>query len=46
MPPYRRERANGRSTILADLGLTGESFAVATVHRAENTDNGTSRCHR
>lgn len=34
-----RERAKGRSTILADLGLAGESFAVATVHRAENTDN-------
>jgi UDP-GlcNAc3NAcA epimerase len=33
--------AEGRrsSTIIERLGLTGEAYAVATVHRAENTDD-------
>ena len=34
-----RERAVGRSTILDDLNLDGIEYAVATVHRAENTDS-------
>lgn len=33
------KRAQGRSTILADLKLTPNSYAVATIHRAENTDD-------
>lgn len=33
------EMANGRSEILGKLGLSPKSFAVATVHRAENTDD-------
>lgn len=32
-------RADETSTILADLELTANSFAVATVHRAENTES-------
>lgn len=33
------EQARGRSTIRADLGLESGAYAVATVHRAENTDD-------
>ena len=32
-------RAKDRSTILKDLALEPKSYAVATVHRAENTDD-------
>ncbi|MCZ8109097.1 MAG: UDP-N-acetylglucosamine 2-epimerase (non-hydrolyzing) [Burkholderiales bacterium] len=32
-------RAEGRSTIRAAMGLAAKSYAVATVHRAENTDD-------
>lgn len=32
-------RSEGRSTILETLGLTTKSYAVATIHRAENTDD-------
>ncbi|MCE4061552.1 UDP-N-acetylglucosamine 2-epimerase (non-hydrolyzing) [Pandoraea sputorum] len=35
---FYRELAQGRSTILSDLGLTGDKFVLATCHRAENTD--------
>jgi UDP-GlcNAc3NAcA epimerase len=31
--------ANSRSRILGQLGLTPKTYAVATVHRAENTDD-------
>lgn len=33
------KRAQGRSTIIEALGLTPGGYAVATVHRAENTDD-------
>lgn len=33
------ERAKGRSTILTDLAVQPKHYAVATVHRAENTDD-------
>lgn len=33
------ERAKGRSTILDDLKLTPRHYSVATIHRAENTDD-------
>lgn len=33
------ERAKTRSRILADLGLAPHSYSVATIHRAENTDD-------
>lgn len=33
------ERAKGRSTILDDLALQPRHYSVATIHRAENTDN-------
>lgn len=32
------KRAEGRSTIRATMGLAAKQYAVATVHRAENTD--------
>jgi UDP-GlcNAc3NAcA epimerase len=32
--------ATGRSAILSNLGLAPKSYAVATIHRAENTDDG------
>ncbi|MGO4573063.1 non-hydrolyzing UDP-N-acetylglucosamine 2-epimerase [Microvirga sp. 2TAF3] len=35
------ERAKGRSTILESHGLMPKSYAVATIHRAENTDDPT-----
>ncbi len=34
-------RARERSQILSTLGLAPKSYAVATIHRAENTDNRT-----
>jgi UDP-GlcNAc3NAcA epimerase len=34
-----RERANGRSDVLARLGLKKKQYCLATVHRAENTDD-------
>ncbi len=33
------ERARGRSAILEQIGLSAKSYAVATIHRAENTDD-------
>lgn len=33
------KRAEGRSTIIESLGLTPGGYAVATIHRAENTDD-------
>lgn len=33
------KRAEGRSTIVETLGLTPGGYAVATIHRAENTDD-------
>lgn len=33
------ERARGRSRILERLGLTPKTYGVATIHRAENTDD-------
>ncbi len=35
---FAAERARTRSAIVERLGLTSGSYAVATVHRAENTD--------
>jgi UDP-GlcNAc3NAcA epimerase len=34
-----RDATQRRSRILEDLGVTAKSYAVATVHRAENTDS-------
>lgn len=36
---YYRERARAASGILKTLGLTEKAFALATCHRAENTDD-------
>ena len=36
---FYRDRARQNSTILATLGLTPGAFALATCHRAENTDD-------
>lgn len=36
---YYRERSNARSTILQRLSLTPGEYALATIHRAENTDS-------
>lgn len=36
---YYRERAREQSGILAELGLASGAFALATCHRAENTDD-------
>lgn len=33
------DRAESRSTALSDLGLKPKEYAIATVHRAENTDS-------
>lgn len=38
---FYRERALERSRVIATLGLSGRRFALATCHRAENTDDGT-----
>jgi UDP-GlcNAc3NAcA epimerase len=37
---YFGERARTESTVLARLGLTPKGYVLATVHRAENTDEG------
>lgn len=36
---FYRERARAESGVLARLGVTAGGFALATVHRAENTDD-------
>ena len=36
---FYRERARRRSQVIASLQLTGRRFALATCHRAENTDD-------
>lgn len=36
---YYGEKAKRQSTVLEDLGLTRTGFLLATVHRAENTDD-------
>ncbi|MGX5735318.1 non-hydrolyzing UDP-N-acetylglucosamine 2-epimerase [Bosea thiooxidans] len=36
---HAQKRSREMSTILADLGLEEDGFVLATVHRAENTDN-------
>ena len=36
---YNKEIAETRSTILSDLDLNSKEYAVATIHRASNTDN-------
>lgn len=36
---HARARAEERSQVLTDNGLTSGTFALATVHRAENTEN-------
>ena len=36
---YNKEIAETRSTILSDLDLNSKKYAVATIHRASNTDN-------
>jgi UDP-GlcNAc3NAcA epimerase len=36
---FYKERAAGTSTILKNLGLVDQGFALATCHRAENTDD-------
>jgi UDP-GlcNAc3NAcA epimerase len=35
---FAARQADGRSNILAEMSLTAGNYAVATVHRAENTD--------
>ncbi len=36
---YYREKAKSQSSILSDLNLVESEYALATCHRAENTDN-------
>ncbi|UCD76944.1 MAG: UDP-N-acetylglucosamine 2-epimerase (non-hydrolyzing) [Phycisphaerales bacterium] len=36
---FYRSIASDRSTIISDLGLTSKQYVLATVHRAENTDD-------
>ena len=36
---YFKEKAVSNSSILTDLNLSGQDFALTTVHRAENTDD-------
>lgn len=36
---YYAEKASGREFILQDLGVKPKEYALATVHRAENTDD-------
>ncbi len=36
---YYREKAAGKSTIITRLGLAGVPFILATIHRAENTND-------
>jgi UDP-GlcNAc3NAcA epimerase len=38
---WARQRAQNRSTVLARLGLSERSYLLATIHRAENTDDTT-----
>lgn len=38
---FYRDRARTRSSIVRALGLDGQRFALATCHRAENTDDPT-----
>jgi UDP-GlcNAc3NAcA epimerase len=36
---FYAKKASEKSTIINQLNLTGKSFILATIHRAENTDN-------
>jgi UDP-GlcNAc3NAcA epimerase len=36
---FYKQRASQKSTIVKDLGLVGKDFILATIHRAENTNN-------
>lgn len=36
---YYKERATLKSSIIKDLGLSEENYVLATIHRAENTDD-------
>jgi len=36
---FYRERAKAQSKVMAQLGLESDAFALATCHRAENTDD-------
>jgi UDP-N-acetylglucosamine 2-epimerase (non-hydrolysing) len=36
---HNKERAEAKSSILNDLNLEKKSYLVATIHRANNTDN-------
>ncbi len=36
---YYAQKASERSTIISQLNLTDKQFVLATIHRAENTDN-------
>lgn len=39
---FYAKKASEKSTIINLLGLTGKPFILATIHRAENTDNPTN----
>lgn len=41
---FATERAKASSRVLADLALAPRAYAVATVHRAENTDDPKQLC--
>lgn len=36
---YYRERSDASSRVLEKLGLVGQTYALTTIHRAENTDD-------
>lgn len=36
---YYRQRSRTTSTVVADMNLTATAFVLATIHRAENTDD-------
>lgn len=36
---YYKSKASDRSTIVSDLNLAGKKFVLATIHRAENTND-------
>ncbi|HMJ68529.1 MAG TPA: UDP-N-acetylglucosamine 2-epimerase (non-hydrolyzing) [Cyclobacteriaceae bacterium] len=36
---FYKQRASQKSTVVKDLGLAGKDFVLATIHRAENTNN-------
>lgn len=36
---YYKESIDQKSTVIKSLGLTNKKFVLATIHRAENTDN-------